>query len=94
MSDVAVAATPDPAGAAILTVGATVYPLPPLNPLNTIRSIATTSPLAIIASAFASIDPAWGVPPLRVTVGGDAYPEPPCVILIWNTTPCLYSVAC
>ena len=58
MSDVAVAATPDPAGAAILTVGATVYPLPPLNPLNTIRSIATTSPLAIIASAFASIDTA------------------------------------
>ena len=42
----------------MLTVGATVYPLPPLKPLNTIRSIATTSPLAIIACAFASIDPA------------------------------------
>jgi hypothetical protein len=41
----------------MLTVGGTVYPLPPLNPLNVIRSIATTSPLAMIASAFASTDP-------------------------------------
>ena len=63
---------PLPCGAAIVTVGGTVYPLPPLYPLNWMMSIATTSPFAITASAFASTEPDCGVPPVIVIVGAAA----------------------
>ena len=89
----ACACVPDPAGAAMVTVGAEVYPLPPLNPLNTMMSTVTTSPFAIVVSALASTPPCCKLPEI-VTVGGEVYPEPPSVKLIVYTTPCLYSVDC
>ena len=47
----------------------------------------------MVQVAVAGIAPVDGLPPEIVTVGATGYPEPPSVILILLTAPCLYSVA-
>ena len=63
------ACVPAPGGAENVTVGAVVYPLPPLNPLKSMIVTVTTLPLAIVHVAAAATAPASGLPPENVIVG-------------------------
>ena len=76
------ACVPAPGGAVNVTVGAVVYPTPPLYPPNVSIVTVTTVPLAIVHVADADTAPGSGLPPENEIVGGVTYPEPPLVMLI------------